>query len=72
VSNTNLDVRRALIPSLDLDENAYPDIYKHLVARAIQIAREHPDDYVRHRVAVQLGEAVLEPLPAREPNRGSE
>jgi hypothetical protein len=72
VSNPNLDVRRNLIASLDLDESAYPDTHKHLVARALQIAREHPDDYIRHRVEIQLGEVIPAfPLPPREPNRGS-
>lgn len=68
----DLDVRRVLIASLDLDESAYPDTHKHLVARTIRIAREHPDDYIRHRVQLQLGETrVAYPLPAREPKPGS-
>jgi hypothetical protein len=72
VSNSDLDLRRVLIASLDLDETAYPDTHKHLVARAIRIAREHPDDYIRHRVQFQLDEtSVAYRLPAREPNRGS-
>src|SRR4051812_36341666 len=66
VSNSNLDVRRTLIGNLNLDESAYPDSHKRLVARAIQIARDHPDEYIRHRVQIQLGEThVMHPLPAR-------
>jgi hypothetical protein len=48
VSNTDLDVRRVLIAPLDLDETGYPDSHKPLVRRAIQIASEHSDDYIRH------------------------
>ena len=56
MSNPTLEVRRTLIGNLHLDESAYPDTHKRLVARAIQIARDHPDEYSRHRVQVQLGE----------------
>jgi hypothetical protein len=56
VSNPNPDVRRLLMPSLCLDERAYPDTHKDLVARAIQIGREHPDDEVRQGVEVHLHE----------------
>jgi len=69
VSNESLDLRRNLIPSLNLDLGAYPDSHKPLVVRAINIARNHPDDYIRHRLQVQLGEAhLLKPLPRRERN----
>ena len=71
VWNENLDLRRNLIPSLNLDVEAYPDSHKPLVARALAIAREHPDDYIRHRLQVELGEShVLWALPRREPSRG--
>ena len=72
VANPNLDVRRNVIASLELDESAYPETHKHLVSRAIQIAREHPDEYIQHRVEIQLGEVKgALPLPPREPNRRS-
>lgn len=66
VSNQDLNVRRQIIPSLKLDENAYPDALKPLVNQAIAIARSHNDDYIRHRVEVQLGnEQLLQPIPKR-------
>ena len=67
VWNENLDLRRNLIPSLNLDVGVYPDSHKPLVARAIDIARKHPDGYIRHRLQVQLGEKHLFwPMPRRE------
>jgi hypothetical protein len=37
------------------------------VAQAVEIARNHDDDYIRHRVEVQLGkERWFKPLPHRD------
>lgn len=67
VSNENIHVRRSIIPSLKMEASAYPDDLKPLVAQAIDIARNHSDDYIRHRVEVQLGNAHLYyPLPHRD------
>lgn len=64
VRNSNIDVRRRIIPRLNLDPNAYPPDLRPLVAEAIRIARAHPDEYIRHRLGAQLGaERVLSPLP---------
>ncbi len=72
VSNPNLDVRRSIIPHLVLNPSCYADELKPLVLKAIEIARTHSDDYIRHRVEVQLGtERLLKPLPHREPNSES-
>ncbi len=66
VSNDNVTVRRQVIPSLNLDEESYSLELKPLVQKAIEIARTHPDEYIRHRVEVQLGnERLLRPIPAR-------
>ncbi len=66
VSNEDVTVRRQIIPSLNLDESAYPDELKLLVKRAVEIARNHTDEYIRHRVEVQLGnERLLRPIPER-------
>ncbi|QDV69042.1 hypothetical protein Poly24_27560 [Rosistilla carotiformis] len=66
VSNQDLNVRRQIIPSLKLDENAYPDELKPLVNQAIAIARSHHDEYIRHRIEVQLGnDQLLRPIPER-------
>lgn len=67
IANENVDVRRCIIPSLNLDKADYPDQFKPLLAQAVEIARNHDDDYIRHRVEVQLGnEHLLKPLPHRD------
>lgn len=69
VSNPNIDVRRSIIAHLVLNPSCYADELKPLVLNAIEIARTHSDDYIRHRVEVQLGtERLFKPLPHREPN----
>lgn len=66
ISNEDVTVRRQIIPALNLDEASYPDALKPLVQRAIDLARSHPDEYIRHRVEVQLGnERLLRPIPPR-------
>lgn len=66
VFNENVTVRRQVIPSLNLDEESYSLELKPLVQQAIEIARSHPDEYIRHRVEVQLGnERLLLPIPVR-------
>jgi hypothetical protein len=60
-------VRRGILPGLELEESAYPESLRPLVAQAVEIARNHDDDYIRHRVEVQLGnERLLKPLPHRD------
>jgi len=54
VTNEDLDVRRCLIPGLDLRAQNYPEHLRETVVRAIDIARTHPDDYLRHRVEHQI------------------
>jgi hypothetical protein len=53
--NTNdLGVRQCLISILNLNAEKAPDELRDAVLRAIQIARTHPDHYIRHRVEVQI------------------
>jgi len=67
VTNPNVDLRRSIIPSLNLDPSVYPESHRSLVAKAIEIARGSEDEYIRHRVEVQLGNVnLLAPLPHRE------
>lgn len=67
VSNVNVQVRRCIIPSLDMDASAYSADLRNLLTTAVQIARNHADDYIRHRIEVQMGnERLLKPLPDRE------
>lgn len=54
VSNEDLDVRRCLLPGLPLKPARYPADLHELVAEAIHIARTHPDEYLRHRVEIQV------------------
>ena len=72
VANPSTDVRRSIIPKLNLDPADYPESHRPLVAQAIEIARGSEDAYIRHRVEVQLGhETLLAPLPHRERPAGS-
>jgi hypothetical protein len=64
IENPDLDLRRRIIPSLQLEPEAYPQELRPLVPAAIGVARSHPDPYIRHRVEVQLGaEGPLLPIP---------
>lgn len=67
VRNPSVDVRRSIIPSLHLDPSVYPIELRPLIDEAINIARNHPDEYIRHRLQVQLGtERLFSPLPHRD------
>lgn len=67
VANDDTQVRRCIIPSLCTDESAYSSDIRELVSVAIEIARNHPDDYIRHRIQVQLGnERLFQALPERK------
>lgn len=55
VGNSDLNVRRRIIPMLRLVPEAYPEALRPLVPVAVEVARAHPDEYIRHRVEVQLG-----------------
>lgn len=73
VSSPCVEVRRSIIPRLNLDPTNYPEGDWSLVARAIEIARSSEDKYIRHRVEVQLGNVkVFAPLPHREKEEDSE
>ena len=66
VRNANVDVRRSIISKLPLDPNNYPAQLRGMVGEAVRIAETSPDDYVRHRLAIQLGAGgPFEPLPHR-------
>ena len=69
VTNEDVDVRRAIVPHLRFEKaEDYAEELRPLIPQAIAIARTHPDDYIRHRIEVQLGNSHL--LPALPP-RGS-
>jgi hypothetical protein len=54
VANEDIDVRRSILPGLPLSTGHYPEELHGLVAEAISIARSHPDEYMRHRVEIQV------------------
>lgn len=55
VACEDLDVRRSIIPLLSLSPSSYPQEWRHLIPKAMHLARIHPDEYIRHRVDIQLG-----------------
>lgn len=70
VANPDLDLRRQIISMLRLEPEAYPEELRPLVPAAIEIARSHADEYLRHRVEVQLGaNSLLIPIPTARPDR---
>jgi hypothetical protein len=72
VANPSVDVRRSIIGKLNLNAADYPESHRPLVARAVEIARSSQDEYIRHRVEVQLGNVhVFAPLPHRKKGAGS-
>jgi len=54
VSHADVDVRRCILPGLDLSVRHYPEALHGTVAEAIRIARTHSDEYLQHRVEHQL------------------
>ena len=54
ISNDDIDVRRCILPGLSLSTERYPADLHALVAEAIRVARSHPDEYLRHRVEIQI------------------
>ncbi|SMD24943.1 hypothetical protein [Kibdelosporangium aridum] len=54
VVNEDIDVRRCLLPQLPLHPSHYPGELHPLVAEAVHIGRTHPDEYLRHRVELQV------------------
>jgi hypothetical protein len=67
IANSDLDLRRSLITYADLDEFTANHPVKELIQKVVKIARAHPDEYIRHRVEVQLHRSPSAyPLPARK------
>jgi hypothetical protein len=67
VHNSDVEVQRRIIPLLDLEARKYPSDLRPLTKQAIDIARSHPDEYIRHRVEIQLGACgPLMPIPHEE------
>jgi hypothetical protein len=54
VTNEDLDVRRCILPGLNLRIQEHSEALRRTVEAAIHIARTHPDEYLRHRVEHQV------------------
>ena len=54
VRNENIDVRRRIFPQLALSESGHRVEDLPLLHQAIAVARDHTDEYLRHRADVQL------------------
>ncbi|MCI4066335.1 hypothetical protein MRQ36_28795 [Micromonospora sp. R77] len=54
LADDDLDLRRCILPGLTLDPHMYPHHMRDHVAQAVQIARTSNDDYLRHRVEIQV------------------
>lgn len=54
VGNEDLNVRCCILPGLRLNPESYPPELRNLVDTAVAVARSHPDEYIRHRVEVQI------------------
>jgi len=54
LTTEDLDVRRCILPGLDLNAEHYPQELRATVTQAVHLARTHPDEYLRHRVEHQV------------------
>jgi hypothetical protein len=54
VTDDDLDARRCILPGLPLDPQSYPADMQELVTTAVRIARTSNDEYLRHRVEIQV------------------
>lgn len=68
INNHDLDVRRSIITYVDMDPFTANAPMKELIEKVTKLARAHPDEYIRHRIEVQLGRSPSAySLPARKP-----
>lgn len=64
VANPDLNVRRRILPGLSMRPEDYPFEARPLIEQAVALARAHSDEYIRHRVEVQLGAGgPFQPIP---------
>lgn len=55
IATEDLNFQRRSLPSLALEKGSYRDEWGELVRQVIRIARASTDEYLRHRVEVQMG-----------------
>ncbi len=56
VANDDVGVQRSIIGQLSLVSEDYPETLQDVIPKAIDIARNHADDYIRRRLENQLEE----------------
>jgi len=68
VRREDVDLRRRILPHLNLQKpESYPEDVRALIGEVVAIARAHPDEYIRHRVEIQLGSGgPYRALPPKE------
>jgi hypothetical protein len=67
IKNPDLDLRRAIITNLDMDTFGYSALIVEQIEKVTKICRMHPDEYIKHRVEVQLRRSPSAyPLPLRK------
>src|SRR5436305_13601719 len=67
IKNPDVDLRRAIITNLELDPLGVPMMIQEMIDTVFRIARTHSDEYIRHRVEVQLHRSPSAyPLPPRK------
>lgn len=71
VINEDLDLRRSFVRWVSADESKYPDVLRPKVTEAVQIALNHPDQFIRQHMQRQLNpDGLIAPLPPRERPQG--
>jgi hypothetical protein len=59
VSNEDVEVRRSILGQLPLEPEYYPEEMHPLLQQAVELSRAHTDEYIRHRIEIQLGHGGL-------------
>ena len=64
VTNPNVRLRQRILPHLRLSPEFYPAEMHSLIEQAIQLSREHEDEFIRHRIEYKLrGSGLIMPIP---------
>ncbi len=66
INDNDLHIRRSIIARLNINPEDYPAELHPLVSKALDIAVNHPDEYIQNRIQLKLGkERTIKPLPHR-------
>ena len=50
LNNEDIDVRRSIMSKLSLNDEHYSKEHRSSIRKALEIARNHEDEYIRHRL----------------------